>query len=62
MAEAAYMIDWTVLTNKTKKGLLLIIARARTPIVITGGSIIPMSIDTFVNVSFFLFTKKINIK
>lgn len=52
MAEAVYMIYWTVLTNKTKKGLLLMIARARRPIIITGGSLITMSLDTFVNVSF----------
>lgn len=51
VAEAVYMIDWTVLTKKTKMGLLMMIARARRPIIITGGSLITMSLDTFVNVS-----------
>lgn len=48
------MIDWTMISNKTKHGLPLISIRARNPIIIKGGLMIPMSLDTFITVSSFI--------
>ncbi|XP_051156963.1 odorant receptor 67c-like [Leptopilina boulardi] len=44
------MMDWTVLTRNTKHELLLICVRASDPIIITSGSVIPMTYDTFIKI------------
>ncbi|XP_043480582.1 odorant receptor 46a-like [Leptopilina heterotoma] len=48
VADVISMMDWTMLRRQSKKGLLMIAMRARNPIIITGGSLIPMSLNTFV--------------
>ncbi|XP_043480581.1 odorant receptor 43a-like [Leptopilina heterotoma] len=50
VADVISMIDWTMLRRQSKLGLIMIAMRARNPIIITGGSMIPMSLNTFVTI------------
>ncbi|XP_043480580.1 uncharacterized protein LOC122510185 [Leptopilina heterotoma] len=50
VADIISMIDWTMLRRQSKQGLILIAMRARNPIIITGGSLISMSLNTFVTI------------
>ncbi|KAK0071707.1 hypothetical protein PV326_000945 [Microctonus aethiopoides] len=46
---AVYNMDWYSLSLKTQKDLRLIIARASSPITFTGGPIVTLSLESFVN-------------
>ncbi|KAK0170844.1 hypothetical protein PV328_008641 [Microctonus aethiopoides] len=48
---AVYNMDWYSLSLKTQKDLRLIIARASSPITFTGGPIVTLSLESFVNAS-----------
>ncbi|XP_051175108.1 odorant receptor Or2-like isoform X2 [Leptopilina boulardi] len=50
IADAAYEIDWSNLSIKSKKYLILIILRAARPIQWSGFSIVTMSLETFFKV------------
>ncbi|XP_043480726.1 uncharacterized protein LOC122510274 [Leptopilina heterotoma] len=50
LADVIVTVDWTMLTKKTKEGLVLIAVRSKKPIVITGGPMISMTLNTFVTI------------
>lgn len=50
IADVAYEMDWTNLTNSSKKYLILIILRSAKPIELRGLSLITMSLQTFLKV------------
>ncbi|XP_051167378.1 odorant receptor 67c-like [Leptopilina boulardi] len=50
LANVMSTMDWTELSKKAKHGLLLICVRASNPIIITSGSVIPMTYDTFLKI------------
>ncbi|XP_033218489.1 odorant receptor 4-like [Belonocnema kinseyi] len=44
---AAYSMDWFLLSKTSRRDIIQIMRRSSKPITITGGSIFPLSIDTF---------------
>ncbi|XP_043468797.1 putative odorant receptor 92a [Leptopilina heterotoma] len=50
IADVAYKINWTSLSIKSKKFLILIILRAAKPIELSGLSIVTMSLETFLKI------------
>ncbi|KAK0072945.1 hypothetical protein PV326_013953, partial [Microctonus aethiopoides] len=46
---AVYNMDWYSLSLKTQRDLLMIIARAANPVTFTGGPIVTLSLESFVN-------------
>jgi len=46
-----YNIKWTALSNSSKKGLLIIMKRAMTPIEFSSAYIVTMNLESFVAVS-----------
>ncbi|KAK0076278.1 hypothetical protein PV325_005639, partial [Microctonus aethiopoides] len=53
---AVYNMDWYSLSLKTQRDLLMIIARASNPVTFTGGPIVTLSLDSFVNLLKFSYT------
>ncbi|XP_051169682.1 odorant receptor 67a-like [Leptopilina boulardi] len=50
VSDTVYRMNWTTLSEKTKKNLIMIMIRSSRPIELNGASIITMSINTFVKV------------
>ncbi|XP_017759703.1 PREDICTED: LOW QUALITY PROTEIN: odorant receptor 4-like [Eufriesea mexicana] len=50
VGEFCYMTDWYNLPTQTTKGLILIIAMSHNPVKISAGSVIDLSLPSFVNV------------
>lgn len=48
--EKIYNIQWPIITNRTKKDIMLIMVRASKPIKFVGFKVIIMSIETFFQV------------
>jgi len=50
LSDNIYNIEWTMLNNNVKKGLLMIMNRATIPIEFTSAHIISMNLESFVMV------------
>ncbi|XP_033231950.1 odorant receptor Or2-like [Belonocnema kinseyi] len=50
IVDAVYIMDWTLLTEETKKNLILMMVRASRPIQLNGATMITMSIATFLKI------------
>ena len=55
LTDAAYHVNWTPLTNSSKKALIMIMMRTNRPILLSGSSVIIMSIETFMKVCMLFF-------